>query len=142
MHFLEVLLVVVSPNLREPGKAQYLLIEEGGKLHLPTQDLGESQSSLEVAAQLLEGLTGLKARVLGAGWVDLVPAPIVDGVNRKVPNVGLRVIAVPYGAMLPGELADLKNPDAKWVTLADAFARRDDFYMDHFDVLRSVSLCL
>jgi hypothetical protein len=31
-------------------------------------------------------------------------------------------------------------PEAKWVTLAEAFDRKGDFYMDHLDVLQSVSL--
>jgi hypothetical protein len=148
MHFIEVLLVVVSPNLRERGKAAFLLIEDGGKLRLPSQDLGEDESSFEVAARLLDGLTGLRARVLGQGWVDLVPAPIVDAVDRTrevTDDMGTwdrRFIGIPYGAMLPGEVVELKRPTATWVTLDDAFARQDDFHMDHLQILQSVSLCV
>jgi hypothetical protein len=142
MHFIEVLLVVVSPNLRERGNAAFLLEEWDGKLRLPSRDLDGDESSLEVATHLLHELTGLKARVMGSGWVDLVPMPVVDAVDRKRPDMNLRVIGIPYGAMLPGEVVELKRPTATWVTLGDAFARQDDFYMDHFSVLQSVSLYL
>lgn len=132
---LEVLLGVVSPSLLKSGDTRFLLIQGyDGQYSLPSDYVGEHQSTLEVAAAILEYHTGLKARIMGVGWVDLAQCPLYDSVDRVVD--GNRVIGVPYGAMLPGELVEPKSPHAKWVSLGDAFSSKFD--LDHFAVLQGI----
>ena len=138
MHHLEVVLVVTSPDLSKPGNSRFLLLRRGdGSYQLPTAQVGEDQSTIEVAADLLHRLTGLKARILGVGWVDLVPLPLADSVDRKVRDgsgCDTRFIGVPYGAMLPGEIVRLTDPAAKWVPLIEAF--ESPMYLDHREILQ------
>ncbi len=123
MHNLEVVLVLTSPDIVRPGQSKLLLIQQDGKYHLPTASIGEQESSLQVAAKLLCDLTQMRARILGVGYVDLVPCPLADSVERKLD--GVRVIGVPYGAMLPGEIVPLTDSRAKWVGLLEAFQSLD-----------------
>lgn len=143
-HNLEVVLVVTSPDLVRPGNSRFLLLTgEDGKYRLPCAGVRDDQSTLEVAADLLRAHTGLRARVLGVGWVDVVPLPLADAVTRTKRLVDSfdgedrsrdeRWVGVPYGAMLPGEVVKLSDPAARWVTLAEAFAGQ--FYMDHREIL-------
>lgn len=135
MHNLEVVLVITSPDLTKPGNSRFLLLkDEHGKFELPTAIIESHESSLEVAASLLHQLTGLKARILGVGWVDLVPMPLADSVDRKS-SAGDRWIGVPYGAMLPGEIVKLNHLTASWVPLTEAF--EGEFCFDHKQILQA-----
>jgi hypothetical protein len=133
-HSVEVLLVVASP---EPGKksgARLLLLEEDGVLSLPRQLLGD-ETTFELAARLLAKTTGLKAKVMGKGWVDLVAAPLADATDRL--TNGERTIGVPYGALLPGEVAELSDPRARWVSVGELFDKT--FEADHLDIIQAVT---
>jgi hypothetical protein len=138
MHKLEVILVVVSPSLVKGGTARFLVMREDGQLNLPVRELDEQESTIEVAAQMLNMLTGLRARILGVGWVDLVQMAIVDNVNRKFPETGERYIAVPYGCMLPGEVTTLYHGRAKWLTLTEVTEAKASFFHDHYEILMAV----
>jgi hypothetical protein len=132
-HNLEVVLAAISPNLLQPGQSRVLLItREDGLLELPSQPLGDSESTIQVAADLLTRHTGLKARILGVGWVDLVPCPLADSVERLREQE--RVIAVPYAAMLPGEVVRLSQPRARWVTIGELLGG-ELTYLDHMDII-------
>lgn len=134
-HNVEVVLVVVSPDLHQRGNARFLLFERGdGKVGLPMMGLRERWSTLQEAAYLLDYCTGIKARVGGEGWAELVPCPLADSPERLVD--GERRIAAPYGVMLPGEIVQLTCDFARWAWLSEAPSL--DWYMDHKDILTAV----
>lgn len=144
-HYVEVVLVVASRD--KSGQYSYLMHDRGGELSLPSAGLGGQETTIEVAARLLKGLTGLKARLLGSGWVDLVPGPVADSADRKVlfedsydgedRSVRRRTIAVPYGAVLPAAVAELTDPTLTWVPVADLFSKK--FVGDHLDIIQAVT---
>jgi hypothetical protein len=163
-HYVEVVLVVASRD--KSGQYSYLMHDRDGELSLPAAGLGEQETTVDVAARLLKDLTGLKARLLGSGWVDLVPGPVADAADRKtaVPCNRLggcmrklvppsdrckcdergmttdgtpRTIAVPYGAVLPAAVAELTDPTLTWVPVADLFSKK--FVGDHLDIIQALT---
>lgn len=148
-HNLEVVLVVTSPCVANPVNTKFLLLRsENGKLALPRREVGERESSLQCAASLLKELTGVQARILGHGWLDLKQCHLADNVNRVVApmnpsgwediNCLQRWIAVPYGCMLPGDVIKPLAANAGWLTFQEIVAEQP-MYCDHMDILTAVA---
>jgi hypothetical protein len=130
MHNLEVVLVVISPVETNRGRVRVLLSRKGAVLHLPTLRLGQDETTVQAAAGLLKRHTGLDARLGGIGWVTLKPGPLADNIDR-LDSSGRRVIAAPYSAFLPGEVAS--TSDADWHNLPEVLCH--PFFMDHREIL-------
>ncbi len=133
--WVETTLVVVAVNFLT-GSPQFLVYEYGDRLALPHQVVPIDMTSLEVAARLLHTCTGLQAKLLGHGWVDLVQGPISDAANRtKQREVAERWVAVPYGCMIP-EPVEVEKP-FQWLTLEEV--GRHVSYMDHLEILTTLA---
>ncbi len=122
-HNVEVLLLVSA--LRD-GQVLFL-VDGDADLILPNEPLND-RSSLEAAASLLSAYTGLEARALGVGWVDLFQNPLVDNADRVFGSA--RYVAVPYACFLP-ESVPLKR--GQWLSIHELAERR--FVHDHQDIL-------
>jgi len=136
MHYLEVLLVVTSPNLQKPAETKFLVLEQDGKLVLPNQTVGINQTTLEAASELLLGVANLYAKIGARGWVELTPCPLADrvdrtGVQSESPND--RWVGVPYGCMIPEAIAPSQGV---WLTFGELVSR--EWFGDHFEILQAV----
>ncbi len=129
-HVIEVALAIASPS--KGNRTKFLLDMHFTDFGLPTAYLGEQESTIEVAARLLDRFTGLKALVAGLGWIHLWPQPLADSVERKVN--GVRVITVPYGCLIPETRG---HKSGEWFTLSECVER--GLYMDHLEILKVVS---
>lgn len=136
MHNIEVVLVVVVVDPKNPSEMKFVVHADSisDQFHLPTLVLG-NESSIECAATILHNLTGLKAKLNGSGWVELVPGPIMDDKDRLVS--GQRWIAITYGAMLPTDFVELKDKDARLLLITDLLGRMSD---DNLQILKSCTL--
>lgn len=114
----EVLLVIISPNLERPGESLFLLEEAEGKMRLPVAPLGE-QESVQVAGDLLFAWTGHKT-YLQSGWLELEPCRLRDSSSRIID--GIRVLGIPYACTVSRELTP-GNPRGQWFSVPDLVAR-------------------
>jgi hypothetical protein len=79
------------------------------RLELPSSGLPDDMTTIDVAASLLNQLTGLTAVVGGVGWVLLEQLPVLDGVDRI--ECDEREIVIPYTCLIP---TDIKLNEAEW----------------------------
>jgi len=146
MHKIESLLVLVSPNLVQKDEPRFLLLDDERGLSLPAQDVGIDSTCLGVAANILTYYTSLKARIDGKGWVELVQGKLADSPSRVKMGCSSsdwhRYIGVPFGGMVPSDQVDLNSPRARWVPLSEVFHRKEEFLMDHFNILHSTDIAI
>ncbi len=125
---IEVLLVVVSPNLRVAGESRVLLEEVDGQLRIPSTLLGEQETGRETAASLLFDLTGHR-EVTRSGWLTLKSCPLKDSPSRLLN--GTRVLSLPFACMLPMDVTPCKR--GLWYPLAETMTR--EVHLDHRQIV-------
>lgn len=133
---IEVVLVITCPALSGPAGTKFLLTKRDGQRALPWTELGEQESTLEAAARLLVYQTGIRARMMGQGWLDLTPCPLADHASRIIGDK--RVIAAPFGCMLPEQVITTKDPDSLWFSFPEILEFRP-LFLDNLDILTAVS---
>ena len=105
----EVILVVVAPNLRVRGDMRFMLVDYLLP-KLPNFTLTDGILSHQAVSELLDRYTGLEAVTSTGGWIPIKQVGVFDDVKNNRITIG-------FGCFIP-EMTPLRG-DAWWASASD-----------------------
>lgn len=136
MHYLETILVAVSPNPASPFETKFLVQEKDGKYHLPVEAVDYEETCSDAVRLLFEKCFGYSL-----SYIQHKQGILYDHIGRRGFWQGTeRWIAVPYGCLMPHEAGREAPKAGKWITFPEVSAA--EFYGDHKEILTETARLL